>query len=61
MATEVRAFGFPCGETSCMDLATKELQLSTLEDYYQMPLCAKHAQRLDKVITDYERRISAHN
>ena len=50
MPSEVRAFGFPCGETNCMTLANRVLRIITLDDEYELPLCAMHAQRLEKAI-----------
>jgi hypothetical protein len=62
MAEEVQAFGFPCGETNCMKLATHEFQFATLDDDYRLPLCARHAQRMEQAIHGYEQRsISAND
>ena len=61
MIGEVQAFGFPCGETNCMNLANKELQITTLDDDYRLPLCPKHAQRLAQQIEKNDRPIPANN
>lgn len=39
-------FDFPCGESNCWNKATMELQLTTLDDDYRLPLCSKHAKSL---------------
>lgn len=46
MPDNMRLFDFPCGEETCENTATMELELRTTDDTYKMPLCVKHANRL---------------
>ena len=46
MSKQMRAFDFVCGESNCYDSATMEFEIRSLDDLYQMPLCARHARRL---------------
>jgi hypothetical protein len=46
MHENMRLFEFPCGESSCMKEASKELEIRTIDAEYKMPLCSQHAARL---------------
>ncbi len=49
MPTEMRAYGFPCAETDCWTLGTKELELQSNGVHIKVALCEDHAERLSSV------------